>query len=847
MPTSEVSGQPAAQGEGSLVSAPAGEGDFLADNGLVSPICNRALPASWSGSSGCAASGFAAAPEPTGDYAFDVHINTGFNLGNDVAAGSEDMLQWAWMALVALVRGLIVMLEWCYSLNLVGSAILKRVAGALRAAEQTFTLPLMATVLAVAAVLAAYHGLIRRRVAQTLGQVAVTVVMMVGGIWAIVDPMGSVGALSGWVNQASVGTLGIVAGGTPDDASRTLADGMHGLFADVVTAPWCYMEFGNVGWCGEARRLDGSLRDAALAIAAQQRSTAEPMPAAGGERERLLESSTLIEAAHTNGAIFLALPANGAARNSINTQGSLLSILCGGSSEATSCKGPTAPQAQFRTEHQAWARAVGLLLIWLGVLGMLALLGWVGLRLLAAAILSLLFLLLAPAAVLAPAFGDGGRGLFRAWATKLLGAITAKLIYSVLLGAVLLMMQVLIGLSELGWWVQWCVISALWWITFLHRHELLSLARVGESAPWTPSGVAGGAGAARRQGLIGRIQNRAVHRLTDAGVLGVGRWAHAKVVRPPLTPQRREQLVGHARSRARATADRQVGAALEHDYRAAQASARAAPSTQSAISRLRTQFDRVALARQASEERGRRHADPDSSAAKADRRRQAELGVRQQRLGAEISAEQGTLTGVRHAVAEGERAHAREGRVFSESQLQDRGRFYDAQAELPDKGRADVGGERRDYRRLAALAGYDERDWDRLAGGDRLSAILRVDNELAARAALQRTPQQAVGAREPSLGRSERRKLDRAHDQAHEQERRRRGHTPAAQPQTSPLLQWVAEERKRAATGDAPTPLSSRARSEAVAGKAPSQPGRAQQLGRRRRQFGSRQRDADDA
>jgi hypothetical protein len=841
-----VSAQSAAEGEQSLTAAPAGEGDFLADNGLVSPMCSREAPGS-SGPGGCAASGFAAAPEPAGDYAFDVHINTGFNLGNDVAAGSEDMLQWGWMALVVLVRGLIVMLEWCYSLNLVGSAILERVAGALRAAEQTFTLPLMAAVLAVAAVLAAYHGLIRRRVAQTLGQVAVTVVMMVGGIWAIVDPMGSVGALSGWVNQASVGTLGVVAGGTPDNANRTLADGMRGLFADVVTAPWCYMEFGNVGWCGEPRLLDANLRDAALAIAAQQRATATRMPGAGGERERLLQSSELIEAARTNGAIFLALPANGAARNSINTQGSLLSVLCGGSAEATSCSGPTAPQAQFRTEHQAWARAVGLLLIWLGVLGMLALLGWVGLRLLAAAILSLMFLLLAPAAVLAPAFGDGGRGLFRAWATKLLGAITAKLIYSVLLGAVLLMMQVLIGLSVLGWWVQWCVISALWWITFLHRHELLSLARVGESAPWTPGGAAGRAGAVRRRGLIGRVQDRTVHRLTDAGVLGVGRWAHAKVVRPPLTPQRREQLVNHARSRARATADGQVGAALEHEYRAAQASAQDAPNTQSAISLLRTQSDRVALAQATSEERARAHADPDSPAAKAERRRQSELGVRQQRLGAEISAEQDKLTAVRHTVAEGERAHAREGRVFSESQLQDRGRFYDAQAELPDKGRAAAGGERRDYRRLAALAGYEEGDWDRLAGGDRLSAILRVDNELAARAALRTTPQRALEAREPSLSRLQRRKLDRAHDQAHEQELRRRGHAPAAQPQTSPLLQWVAEERRRTATGAAPSPLSSRARSASGGAKAPSQPAGAQQLGRRRRQFGSHRRGPDDA
>jgi hypothetical protein len=105
--------------------------------------------------------------------------------------------------------------------------------------------------------------------------------------------------------------------------------------------------------------------------------------------------------------------------------------------------------------------------------GTLALLGFIGLRLLSAALLAVLYLLLAPVAVLAPAFGEGGRAAFRQWAARLLGALVTKLVYSVLLGVVLLMLRILLSLDALGWWTQWLLIAAFWWVAYLHRHQLL--------------------------------------------------------------------------------------------------------------------------------------------------------------------------------------------------------------------------------------------------------------------------------------------------------------------------------------------------------------------------------------
>jgi hypothetical protein len=211
---------------------------------------------------------------------------------------------------------------------------------------------------------------------------------------------------------------------------------------------------------------------------------------AGEPAAQLARSAQLLRAARSNGELFLALPANEAARNSINDRASLLRALCG-SDDATGCRGPTAAEAEFRTQGGTGARLGGLLLIAVGALGALLLLGHIALNLLGAELIGLLYLLLAPAAVVAPALGDGGRAAFRAWAARLLGAVAAKLLFSFLLGAVLLLTQLLLGLGGLGWWTRWLLVSALWWGAFLRRHRLLG--PTGGNTHPTLGGLRGGA------------------------------------------------------------------------------------------------------------------------------------------------------------------------------------------------------------------------------------------------------------------------------------------------------------------------------------------------------------------
>lgn len=464
-------------------ATPQGEADPLVSNGLGSPLCTTASPAGLAAaqSRNCQTSGFVAAPAPTADYGIDVHIDTGLlglSYGGMLSAVQDLFVTPVWMALVWMVHALVVMVEWAFTVDLFSAADGVGLAQGLRTAEADLTGPWLALALAIASICVAYNGLVRRRVADTLGEALLMGAMMLGGVWVTLDPGGTVGALARWANEASLGTLAAVASGTPATPARALGQSLGVLFTAGVEGPWCYLEFGNVGWCRDADRLEAGLRSAGLKIAAEEQAKAGcargggACASAGASASALEHSARLLREAGSNGAIFLALPANGAARNSINDGWSLLRAICRAGS-ATECSGPAAAEAGFRTDGGTWPRVAGLLLIGFGLIGMAMLLGYVVARLLGSALLGLLLLMLAPGMVLSPAFGEGGRSLFRRWLAQLLGAAVAKLLFSFLLGAILAVLAIISDLRALGWWTQWLLMTMFWWGAFVRRRPVL--------------------------------------------------------------------------------------------------------------------------------------------------------------------------------------------------------------------------------------------------------------------------------------------------------------------------------------------------------------------------------------
>jgi hypothetical protein len=730
--------------------SPQAETDPLVSNGLGSPLCTGSLGAGRLPAESrrhCETSGFVAAAAPTGDYAIDVHIDTGvlgLSSGGLLSTVQDLFVTPVWLALVWAVHAVVVMLEWCFTVDLLDSAAAGSIGRGLRQMQTALTDPWLAVVLAVASVLAVYNGLIRRRVAETVGQALLMTAMMVGGTWVILDPIGTVGALGRWANQASIGTLAVAAQGTPVSAGGVLARSMGTVFAVAIEAPWCYLEFGDVGWCRDPGRLDQRLHTAGLRIAAGEVSLISCKPGSsplvvcvgsGGPQARALEHSVeLLREARSNGAVFLALPANGSARNSINESGSLLRTMCQ-SSDATRCRGPTAAQAEFRTNGGTWSRVGGLLLIVVGVLGMMLLLGFLAMRLLAAAVFSLLYLLLAPGMVLTPALGESGRAVFRRWAAHLLGAVVSKLLFSFLLGIVLAVVSILSNLQSLGWWTQWLLMSAFWWGAYLRRHQALGVAE----------GALGREPRPGHESLTRRVSERleAPRRTFDA-------------VRSTMKRQRRpasELVEGETSARGRhprprAGTDEQARRTLQVDQRDSRARLREAPALRKELSAKRSQLDRVRRERV-------------KALAGGDTRRAAELDQRARRVEGHVMRKQRELIEARELSAAGRQTLRRTGSVHTPRQLQERERFLDQQAALPPavaatgRRRTDRGPRgRRNYPALAGLAGYGRAEYEALAPGRRRDVRLEIDRELARRLERSDTTAGVTASKaSPSLGR----------------------------------------------------------------------------------------------
>jgi hypothetical protein len=714
--------------------SPAAEADPLVSNGLASPLCAAAVSGaalSPASKRDCETSGFVAAAAPTGNFGIDVHIDTGllpFSSGGLLTIVQGLVVTPVWMALVWTVHALVVMLEWCFTIDLLDSgSVGVGIARGLRQMQAAFTVPWLASVLAVGAVLCAYNGLVRRRVAESLGHALLALAMMAGGSWVMLDPSGTIGALGGWANQASLGTLAVTARGTPVGADRALADGMGAVFASVIEVPWCYLEFGDVGWCRNPARLDARLHAAALGIASTElagigcdsRGVLRTCASAGSTEAKALErSARLLRAARTNGAIFLALPANGPERNAINDSRSLLRAICA-SSDATACHGATAAQAEFRTNHGTWPRVAGLLLIVGGVLGMLLLLGFVALRLLTSAVFSLLYLMLAPAVVLAPALGDGGRALFRRWVARLLGAIVSKLLFSFLLGTILATLGILANLEALGWWTQWLLMSAFWWAAFAQRHQALQLATGGQDHWGATRG--GGSAAMRRFNEARDARRRTLERVQGAKRRRASKPAPEPGDGVPGSPSRPRHLGMGVRADGAFTAA--AGGGSSGPRRALPQDAERSGAVQAHLDHLGSERTRALAAGNT-----QRAARLSERAARIDAAAEVKSSGGSTRSGDEQL--RGSSGGGAGKGATGSGIDSVPRTSASRERLS---RFLDAQSALAAGGGARIGAQARNYSALAGLAGYGRREYERLDPHEARAARLRIDRELELR------------------------------------------------------------------------------------------------------------------
>jgi hypothetical protein len=376
--------------------------------------------------------GALAHPYPIGAYNFDTHINTGVTrIKSNIAMAVQTIASFVWLGLLYLVKGSLLLLEWAFSLDLLSDALRDVRRALLRLHRDVLGETWFIAALSVAGLWGIWRGFIQRRAIETISGLAATIALMVVGLVLITNPTETVGKATALTNEASLAMLSGASSGSFGNGEAAFGDSIARVFDGVALEPWCSLEFGDVDFClakppkDVPSELSGTARSA--------RSVADlwlRFPAGGSEREALYE--------HWK-------------QDGKRTQ----------------------PKVRMQKEGSTATRVAMLALIAIGVLGAVALLAWFGFKLIFYAILALVLLLLAPAMLLAPAFGDSGRRTFVGWTKRLLAAIVAKAIFALLLALVLVAAGVLARLDSIGWFATWLLQTVFWWGLFLKRGEFI--------------------------------------------------------------------------------------------------------------------------------------------------------------------------------------------------------------------------------------------------------------------------------------------------------------------------------------------------------------------------------------
>jgi hypothetical protein len=436
---------------GARAAPPPTGGDALTELGGGSPSCRQDVGPV--GRRNCRATGSVAYQHPIGNYGLDSHVSVGItHLGDAFLGALQSVAGLAWVGLVYLIKGVLLLLEWGFSIDLLDTAMsaVRRTLDVLHG--RVLGQPWFLTALSVTAMWGIWRGLVQRQTTRTITGLLATVGLMVCALVVLARPNDTVGHASRLANDASLGVLAAATAQPLEHPSRSLADASQGIFDTLVRAPWCALEFGSVDYCDQH----------------------VPVPYAalckldlGNTQQCLAQRAKTAQL--TIADWWLSAEAGSDARTS-DYHALKGDTPFGIADKLGIHKDPT--RVHLQEAAGTFSRFAILGLIAIGLIGAAALLAYLGIRLLLASLLSLLLLLLAPAMLLAPAFGESGRATFIAWAKRLAGAIVAKLIYALFLAIVLSAATILDGLN-IGWFGTWLLQIAFWWGVLIKRHELI--------------------------------------------------------------------------------------------------------------------------------------------------------------------------------------------------------------------------------------------------------------------------------------------------------------------------------------------------------------------------------------
>ena len=306
-------------------------------------------------------------------------------------------------------------------------------------------------------------------------------------------------------------------------------------------------------------------------------------------------------------------------------------------------------KVKLQEKGGTFTRVALLCMVALGLTGAICLLLYLAVKLVLAGLLSLILLLLAPAMLFAPAFGESGRATFLGWAKRLIGALAAKLIYSLLLAVVVVAATALASL-DIGWFGTWLLQIAFWWGILIKRKELTGFLSVGQpdeerrgaSSALVRAYQTAHAAAAFGAGAKAADARRSLARACAGARDRDGARARRGAGRPRSRPRRSSAATPSAPASSSSPGARETLALrgpLERDRRA--------------LDRELAPLDRNRAKARATGERAARHRPP---------RRSCWLD---QRARIERALDSERMRQAERSIAESERAQAREGRIVT--------------------------------------------------------------------------------------------------------------------------------------------------------------------------------------
>ena len=405
---------------------------------------------------------------PLSAYALDYHVDVGVTEPEGVP---PMIAQWAasqlWSATSFLVKSVIDLFTWAFSLDLLGGAdgALAPISEAITSLyENVIGEAWMVAAILVAGLWGIWKALVQRRYTETAGALGVSVLFVLIALFFVYQPERTVGEASRWTNTLSLAFLSGANRGSLDDPQQAKHQVADHLFETLVYRPWVVLEFGGL----EPLRRHRPPRRRRLPDARSARTTRRATSAAttsrpgrdgyGGYAPRYLRQAPGSEAAQ--GRVRRAARR---ARRRAATR----------SSPAGSVDKADSPAVDIQQAGGAFQRLTFAVVIFLGALGAVVLLGTLSLAVILAQVVALVLLGFAPVALVVGIFPRAGHDFFEAWLTKLGTAIFIKALYSLVIALVLAVSAALSAATDsLGFLFAFGLQTLFFWALFIYRKQI---------------------------------------------------------------------------------------------------------------------------------------------------------------------------------------------------------------------------------------------------------------------------------------------------------------------------------------------------------------------------------------